>query len=319
MVETQNEVMASHSAVPLLQNVSWGAILAGFFVAFGVQFTLEMLGLAIGATAFDAEATNGIGTGAVIWLAGSALLSLFAGGYTAARLSGQVDSTDGLLHGLATWALIVLINMIVLTFGATRLVGGITSFVGNVAQGGSEVATQLAPAAAEALPNNVGQEVQQAIGQQDAALEAILADLTNEVSAVDGNTELQAQEVRAAVTNFLVGSSTLSDQELQAARQEAVDALAANTTLSESEIQTQLDELQQSYQAFVDRAQAAIDQAADATAEAAASTGGILFAALFVGAVAAGMGGVVGTRKMLPSAEVERVAVERRTAPATGD
>ena len=303
---SRTEVTRSHTAVPVVQRVSWGAIVAGFLVAFGLQFMLEMLGLSIGASLFEAEADNGIGTGAVIWLATSLLLSLFAGGYTAARLSGLIDEVDGMLHGIATWALVVLVNLLVLAFGASSVIGGVTSFVGSAAQGGSSFVSQFAPSVSEALPDDLAADLQQVIDQQEGALEAILNDATNTI-VVDGDNELTTQEVRTAVRRFVIGNENLTEEERQAARQEAIDALAANTELSESEVEQQLDEWQQSYQQFADRAAAAAEEAAERAQEITATVAGILFAVLFVSAVAAGMGGWIGTQEYAPRVEEDEV------------
>src|SRR5690349_2078693 len=85
----------------LPSRISWGAVIAGSLIAAVIAATLNILGAAIGATTVDAvaQATPGaarMGIGAAVWLVIANTLALAAGGYTAARLSGTADDTDGI-------------------------------------------------------------------------------------------------------------------------------------------------------------------------------------------------------------------------------
>jgi hypothetical protein len=80
--------------------ISWDAVLAGGIVAAAIAATLNILGAAIGAATVDAvgRATPGafsLGIVAAVWLVTANTIALAAGGYTAARLSGTSDDTDG--------------------------------------------------------------------------------------------------------------------------------------------------------------------------------------------------------------------------------
>jgi hypothetical protein len=90
-----------------VQRVRWSAVFAGLFVSMGTQIMLGLLGVAIGITAVDPRAPNplaGFGPSAGIWTAFTALLSLFVGGYAAAKLGGVIHRGDGVLSGTLTWA-----------------------------------------------------------------------------------------------------------------------------------------------------------------------------------------------------------------------
>lgn len=144
-----------------IKRISWGAILAGTIIALVTQLALSLLGLAIGLGTVDptAEANpfSGLATGAGIWLAVSTILSLLAGGFTAARLAGLPKRTDGILHGLVTWGLVTLLAVFLTSSAVGRLVSGAVGVVGEglqvIGQGVSSVAsgvTNVAPEAADA-------------------------------------------------------------------------------------------------------------------------------------------------------------------------
>ena len=116
--------------------ISWGAIFAGAIIALATQLVLTLLGAAVGlATLNPATGQNPtgvtLGIGAGIWLVISSLISLFLGGYIAGRLGGTFN---GWLHGLATWATVAMLTILLLTTAAGGLIGtasGLASFALN--------------------------------------------------------------------------------------------------------------------------------------------------------------------------------------------
>jgi hypothetical protein len=113
--------------------ISWGAIFAGGIIALATQLVLTLIGTAIGLATLDpATGDNPSGTtlgiGAGVWLVISSLISLFLGGYVAGRLGGTFN---GWLHGLATWAVVTMLTILLLTTAAGGLIGtasGLASF-----------------------------------------------------------------------------------------------------------------------------------------------------------------------------------------------
>lgn len=98
--------------------VRWGPILAGVFVALSVSALLGLLGLAIGATAWDPQAQQGeaFGWGFAIWGVIVLILAFGAGGWIAARsASVPGEPTAGLLNGAMVWAVGVPVMFWVLT------------------------------------------------------------------------------------------------------------------------------------------------------------------------------------------------------------
>jgi hypothetical protein len=113
--------------------ISWGAIIAGALVALATQIVLTLIGGAIGLATLDPAAGDSpsgttLGIGAAIWLLISSLISLFVGGYVAGRLGGTFN---GWLHGLATWATVTILTIVLLATAAGGLIGaasGLSAF-----------------------------------------------------------------------------------------------------------------------------------------------------------------------------------------------
>ena len=121
--------------------ISWGAVIAGVVVAVALGVLLNMLGLAIGATAanpwtMDSGDAKALTLGGGLWLAFSSAVALQVGGFIAARAAKHPDHHKGMFQGLAVWGV-----AFVLAFA------GLGSSVGGVLQGGDAAATAYATAA----------------------------------------------------------------------------------------------------------------------------------------------------------------------------
>ncbi len=113
-------------------SVAWGAVIAGTIVALVVMSVLNILGLAVGAAVLDpATGAEGLGIGAGIWWTVTALIGLFAGGWTAGHFSLAKVRSEGLMHGVLTWALFVVVSAIAVTTTVGQVVGGAFGFVGQ--------------------------------------------------------------------------------------------------------------------------------------------------------------------------------------------
>ena len=124
--------------------ISWGAVFAGVVVAVALGALLNMLGLAIGATAanpwtMDSGDAKAFTLGGGLWLAFSSAVALQVGAFIAARAAKYPDHHKGLFQGLAVWGV-----AFVLAFA------GIGSSVGGVLHGGDAAATAYATAADDA-------------------------------------------------------------------------------------------------------------------------------------------------------------------------
>ena len=116
--------------------VSWGAVLAGAFVAAALSLSLLALGTGIGFSAVSPWANSGasastIGFAAVVWLVLMELIASSTGGYLAGRLRTKWVSVHthevyfrDTAHGFLVWAVGLVIAAAFLTSAATSVVGG---------------------------------------------------------------------------------------------------------------------------------------------------------------------------------------------------
>lgn len=114
-----------HYAHPLIQ---WPTIVAGAVAAIAIGFLLNMLGLAIGASAFNPYQINAqdetIGIGGGLYVIFAQLVAFQVGAYIAARGSRFPDHFGGLLTGFLVWAFAVFVAIMLASFTAGATASG---------------------------------------------------------------------------------------------------------------------------------------------------------------------------------------------------
>ncbi|MFD2189320.1 hypothetical protein [Pistricoccus aurantiacus] len=317
-----------------LKRISWGAILAGLVVALVVQLTLNMLGLSIGAGVIDPATEenplSGVGIGSGIWLVITTLLALFAGGWTAGRLAGMPQSIDGILHGVVTWGLMTLVTFWLMSTAVGNVLSATTSAIGKgfslAAEGVSELAPEAKQAAQKALQmqdtsfKEIKQEARQMLRQTDTqALQP--SEMRDDVQQAAQNTRQAAKDAARTPGDADKDINQALDEvydNLQQTGQEVdsealANVIAARTGKSQQEAEKIANRWIEQAQQAVDQAQQAAKearqkaiQASDAIASAVSSAALWTFFAMVLGAIAAAVGGVIGSPKHLPAAGIRR-------------
>lgn len=283
----------SEGAPALPPRISWGAVLAGGVVAVAVGAMLNVLGLAVGATAMEpaepgaSPTASLLGMAGGIWLLVANLVGLAVGGWVAARLSGTSDDTDGVLHGLSVWAIGFLLSAVLL---------------GNVVTGAAGTAFQAAGSAIGGLGQGLGQAVQAAAPQVASADPQQLVDRLQRSLATGGDpAALSPDQRRAEIAQILarrVGQGGFEGPQ----RERLAQLVAAEYGIPAEEANARIGRLEAEAQDLARQAEIQARQAADAAADAAAVGAYWIFAAMILGAVAAVLGARVGTRRVVGAA-----------------
>lgn len=123
MATTYPEAGAA-TVVPEHPVMRWGAIFAGWFVAFGVAVLLYVFGLAVGFSAinpWNADiAARGISTGAVVWMILTWGAALLLGSMFASWFDGRNDTEMGVVRGLTVWGVSVAATAVLIASGLTH-------------------------------------------------------------------------------------------------------------------------------------------------------------------------------------------------------
>lgn len=316
-----------------VKRISWGAVLAGAVVALIVQLMLNLLGLAIGFGAInlagEGATLQNLGIGAIIWLAVTAIIAFFGGGWTAGRLAGLPRAVDGALHGFIAWAVGSIALMYLVFSGFSFVIGGA---LGAVQQGvtllGQGVA-EVAPAAGEAIGGQVdGQATLETIraevyatlaatGREDLQPENI-AQRAQDVQAEAGDAATDAlqspaqaeQEIRSVFDRLIMHGEQVASA---ADREAAVNVLVERTDMTEAEARQTVSE----YENVVQDVSTRISQTAEDVGETAVATADDViagmsraalwaFVSMVIGALAAIGGGFAGTPHDLPASPAVR-------------
>ena len=310
-----------------IKRISWSAVLAGVLVALVCQMLLSLLGIGIGLSTIDPVSEQnpaaGLGTGSAIWYVVSSLLSLFAGGWIAGRLSRSARLFDGTIHGILTWCLATLLTIYFLTTTIGSLIGGATRLVGGIVRTAGSAVAVAAP--------GIGNVVEGQLKENGIDLQKIdLSDLKREANRLllqtgDKNLNPEVLERKAkqagsqaetaagrAAENpqaaddvagglfdrlFRQGQATVNSVN----REDAVNVVMKRTGKSRAESEQIVDNWISTYKQAVvkveqtrQEAETKARQAADATASAASKAAIFGFFGLLIGVVAAGYGARMG-------------------------
>lgn len=86
--------------------ISWGAILAGAFLAMGIYFLLTTLGGAVGLSISERTSIANLQTSAILWAFVTTLAALFVGGLVTSLFTVGENKTEAVLSGVITWAVV---------------------------------------------------------------------------------------------------------------------------------------------------------------------------------------------------------------------
>jgi len=208
---------------PLFPSIRWGAVLAGVAVGISVQLVLTLLGIASGLSLTSVQTGEAPGTGAMVWAGISMLISALIGAYVAGRMSGLKRKTDGMLHGVVSWAVTTLLFVVLATSAGGSLLAGLFSSVGQgastMAQGGGgvtamlnrQLGTTISPDAMRTLQGHI------AAGRRDQAIDYMSSNMgvqrdrastvVDQALILSGSPEQASPAGRAAADRAIRGAS----------------------------------------------------------------------------------------------------------------
>ena len=277
-----NVAVGSSGRESMVSAVSWSAILAGAFVAAALALILVLLGSGLGFAVSSPWANEGasaraVGIAAILWMVLTHLAASAMCGYMAGRLrtkwvglhTEEVVFRDT-AHGLASWAVGIVITAAFLTSAATSVVGGTakvaaTTTAAGAGAAGAAAAQQKTPAANVAVVDTMF--------RSDRARAADDAAVREEAGRILANSARQA-DVPAADRTYLA------------------QVVAARTGLGQPEAEKRVSDAM----AQAKDAEVQARQAADVARKAAAHAALWSFLALLIGAFTASYAAIVGGR-----------------------
>ncbi|MBG9979931.1 hypothetical protein HZY91_00605 [Facklamia sp. DSM 111018] len=159
-------------------NLSWRAVLAGLITFLASSLMFSLIGTAIGLgvpTLTSSQPMEGVGTGLIIWLVVSLIISLGLAGYVA----GITANRAGFVHGFLTWALSVITLFFLLTNAVIGTFNAMGNFLGMTGQAVGDAAQTVGRGTAnltEQAFNTVTEEMNVDTSELDGTVEEVLKD-----------------------------------------------------------------------------------------------------------------------------------------------
>lgn len=147
--------------------IRWGPILAGLVTAITTMLLLNLLGVALGLSNFNAasaarssNAPENAGQYAAIWAGVSAAIAFFVGGYVAGRSAAVFEKRAGALNGAMVFLLAVPVTLWLASLGLGALMGTLGSLSGGLS---------VEPGQVQSALQDVAREARQAAGNLSAS------------------------------------------------------------------------------------------------------------------------------------------------------
>jgi hypothetical protein len=256
---------------------SWGAILAGAFVAASVSLILLALGTGLGFALVSPWQGHGVTAATfaattAIWFIVMQWVSACLGGYIAGRFRTRWIGTHAhevffrdTAHGLVTWALATVVVAVVLANFASSLFGGGMHAAGTVAAGGLDgLATSSASPAASYNIDKL---------------------FRTSGASSSGTTDYRGEATRILANAVSTGSVPPAD------RMYLATLIAQKTGISQEDAQKRVDDAAASSLEAQAKVKEAADEARKLTAEASIYTALSMLIGAFIASVSAALGG----------------------------
>lgn len=283
--------------------ISWGAIIAGLFFVITASWLLFLLGSAIGVSIADASDMEGIGKGfgwgAAIWIVLSGSISLFLGGWVAARLSGKPDDNDGTLHGLTLWSVATVVMLLLGSWGIGSVIhAGQTLISGTVSAGKIVAQNSDLSTSTDLTQSPLVMDVEAAIKRTAADALTRTADQAN-AGGAPGEQPVSPNEIRRAMDQ-LNGQvlERVAGQLITGNPDRAKAVLATNTTLNEQQINTLINGAQQRVSQRINDAKQKAKQTAEQVSHYTQAVMWAFFFSTLLALVASLLGGRLGARTL---------------------
>ncbi len=315
------------SVLGFINRLSWGAIIAGVFIAIAVQLLLSFLGLGIGFGSInpldEAKPFSGLGMGALVWWIVSMLISVFSGGWVAGWFSNHIQKTDLVLHGLLTWCLLTFLNMYLITSSVGKIIGGAGTVITKGFSLAGEGIKAVAPEAGDMIKDQLGVD-ENTFGKMKKEAELLLkqtekkelqpGNLDKKIDQASGQGKSTGkeilenpQEAQQRIDALISKLFSQNDSTFEAADKEALVNVVKNRTgKSEAESEqivdnwiTTIKTAKEKVKEVKVQAEAKAREVGDEMASALSKFALFSFFGMILGALSAGFGAIIASKKRL--------------------
>jgi len=326
-MEHKIQTTEDKSVLGFINRLSWGAIIAGVFIAIAVQLLLSFLGLGIGFGSInpmdEAKPFSGLGIGALVWWIVSMLISVFTGGWVAGWFSNHIQKTDLVLHGLLTWCLLTFLNMYLITSSVGKIIGGAGSVITKGFSLAGDGIKAVAPEAGNIIKDQLGVD-ENTFGKMKQEAELLLkqtekkelqpANLEKKIDQASGQGKStgkaileKPQEAQQRIDALISKLFSQNDSTFDAADKEALVNIVKNRTgKSQPESEqivdnwiTTIKTAREKVEEVKVKAEAKAREVGDEMASALSKFALFSFFGMLLGAVSASFGAVVASNKRL--------------------
>lgn len=286
-----NEMQENSSHI---SSVTWAAIFAGAAAAAALSLTLIILGFGLGFSAISPWSNEGLsaealGISGILWLVLTQIIASAIGGYLTGRLrvkwvnvhTDEVYFRDT-AHGFLAWAVSSLLVMVLVSFTASAIVGGLFQAGATVAAGVTQAATASA--------SNSDNDSSNSMNSPMAYIVDSLFRSTKPAAEVN-DSNARAEAARIFANDLRTGQLSSEDQQYLG------QMLAQRNGITQAEAEARVSDVYNRTNKMLKDAEISARQTADNARKAAAYSALWMFVALLAGAFAASWAATYGGKQ----------------------
>jgi hypothetical protein len=298
MEQTRETVHHTDIQETRISRVSWAAVFAGTLVMLITLMLLSLLGIGIGIGSIkpleEAQPLQGLGTGALVWWVVSNLIAVFAGAFTAAKLTNLSYKSSGLFHGILSWSLFTLLSFVLMTSAIGGIISGVGGAVSKSLSAVGKGISEVAPVAKQLDTDRINKLIQSSLTQNQ------------ETQGMGSRNQEFDLDLMAVVQDVFVKDGQINSD---VNREDVVKAVADNSSLSQPDAERAADVIVQEYNKMQPQLQQ-LKQKAEETGQQVAKTVSSAaiwaFVALVLGLSTAALGGSLGKPSAYETARTVR-------------
>ncbi len=285
---------------------------------------MNLLGLSLGFGSIEpvekSSPFSGVGTASLVWWAVSNLLALFVGAYVAARVGVSFYQKSGIIQGIMTWALYLILSLWLVTSAVGGVISGVGNTIGNVVSWAND---QQELSQNQQLSEHHEKELEVSLNKAKEKFYMLLEEVQkpaldpqeaeNEVEDKMDNSGQQAMkdfgssaQLDAKIEQIFNEAKNVFDNKWEALDKEAlVNILTSRTNFSEKEARqtvnsyvAEYENLRKQSMQFLDKMKQEAEKTAGTISDAMADAALYLFIALLLGAIVGALGGAAGVKSL---------------------
>jgi len=241
------------------EGICWSSIWAGVLTALVVGILFNLLGAAIGFSAFvpRKEALWPLGIGTLIWLISVGIITMYVGGWVAGRFCTTQRKPMGIIYGVMVSGISTLLSLILMVITVGTILSNSFSVLGSIISASSATITEGASMIDKGIKGivNLSPELGDKVKQIMPDLQPVKDKINQQASEWLSKNGVPEEKIKSSLEKLIQAYlEPNANMDLNEAKNKLVDTLVQETGKNPEEIKKTIEDWQTLYTEAKDKA-----------------------------------------------------------------